>query len=569
MQINKGNGRSLYFKLLYKGCIIAVAMASCTKQPLAMKESSQAKNQKHEMGQGKAQLQIINDCGCNYFLLLSINSIMLLPSSRFSAIVPLMTKDEKDALRRVLKELADLFLIPVVSRISLKTSDIKGDAFIKLKNKIESKSQSLASKAVEDSEMTYGAFVWEKISAVKVALRKEIANLLRDGALRSLNSEWIEDSTSCKKCITKNKKKLHEIMSLLWQQGPISNRILMNSRDVLQKTWNMNGVTYEGYSFIIPSSYLVALDDALKMQSTQEVTKKYVKFLEDCMSSPVFYNNVSHLEEVLKPSSLGQAYDIDAICKEIGEIPSKQSNALRNPVKTKHKKRIPIKSQPLFINGKEDDSLAIAQAQPSSSNRLCLIDIATLLKNYCVADRVTKWSRNPNALLNHFETAKAGSYDAQYKYHNDTIDRVIKQKIIHDLIPINCLLSCADACNYFTYEEQDGRIVRNASVIVKNQDTEEFRMLDIVIGKEDNIIFHQALRRPKTVEETLRFPKDILIGNDYKNDNRAYLFEEDERSIHKDFTTQSYIVNITSKSNEKLTKTIHVLPYQKLNLSNR
>ncbi|AWN81505.1 hypothetical protein DK880_00171 [Candidatus Cardinium hertigii] len=30
---------------------------------------------------------------------------------------------------------------------------------------------------------------------------------------------------------------------------------------------------------------------------------------------------------------------------------------------------------------------------------------------------------------------------------------------------------------------------------------------------------------------------------------------------HKDLTTQSYIVNITDKNNEALTKTIRVLPF--------
>ncbi|AWN81535.1 hypothetical protein [Candidatus Cardinium hertigii] len=580
--INKGNNKSSYFTLLYTllgiGCI-AVATISCIKQPLTMKGCSTTKNQCDKGKEEGSKSTPDNCCNKNEILfsfpVVCINDIMLFPNSKFSTIIKLIMPDEQASLRDILE---------FITRTNLKSA---GDFFLfrdrgsggqqeledpirnmqEIINKcINNKIKNLVSKAMQHKEMTYGAYIW-RFNKEKKQLHFDIAKELKKQGTRRISSEEEKSlpfANKCEECNLMNKMEpqLNHLISLLFQQEIIANRIAMNlCMDAKQAITDLDntGIPCNIYRYEMPRNEWRELCSALTTQSVEKVTEQYVKFLEACMN-PAVDRKIPNLTKILEEKN--QAYNIDAVCKEIGDVFPTQLNITQ----TKNKNKTIKTKNPIAFKSKSLSTTllpAIDQAEQSSNKPLFeqielfeQINLSLLPNMNSLDKRVVKWSKNMNWLTKYYQKAEANSYDGQFKDKNKDLATLSEEKIKHDITPIHFLLACADVDHYFQRRD-DKDNTRTAFIMIDNQLIKRFGMVDIALA--DNIIYHQAIRFPEIVEKTLHSPIDSTTEI-CKDTEEAYQYIEG-RSIVKDLTTQAYIVRIKEKE-ERFSKDIHVFPFR-------
>ncbi|WP_162534141.1 hypothetical protein [Candidatus Cardinium hertigii] len=441
--------------------------------------------------------------------------------------------------------------------------------------------RSIVGHAIEDQEMTYGEFAWGfdtkriqfLIQARRSIIQKEGFSFGSAGLAYSQKSE---PPCDCKRILDNDtkKKKLHQVMSCIWRRESIFSRMLMNLfMDDNQNKIDNNDSKYrcKKYMHKVPKPIFITLAKALKNQSVEEVTEKYEKLLIDSMNQGVQMEDIEE-EDIKKALGVAEPNtsrdDVNALSTRIEETGQKKSNGLPKPI-NKAKKQIATKSKPLAINRWEEensekaiDPPAIDQLQLSNSGveferEAIPINLSSLHTKYKLHARVKKWSLPVNTIWDHFQQAPKNSYDWQFKAVNKNPTNLIKEIVKHDLTPIYYLLEREDADKYF-YTRRDNNI-RTAAVLVKNQNMEKYGMVDIAIGN-NNVIYHQSIRFLKKAEETFSAISKNDEGNevDQADDNAAYQIVPG-RCIQKDPITKAYIVHITNKDNQELTKEIHVL----------
>ncbi|WP_184891127.1 DUF1609 domain-containing protein [Candidatus Cardinium hertigii] len=545
------------------------------------------------------------------FPILCINDVMFLPSSKFYEIVKLLSKEEQKSLQDYLIILTKNTLNQVKEEFSFKVPYIQENGNLniesghvkscksymasvkkieeteEIKNKIirsrqdindiiEYQAKKLVKKAMQDSTRTYGDYLFQLAKEEKIRLRNAILKKLQTLGFHFSPKNSKDDiiKKMCENCliIDNNKQKINQVMSHVWQNEAIANRILMNlcvNDNKETADWNKQGVVI--YKYAIDLDILLSLCKALENQTIEEVTEKYEKFLMARMKPASGSAIMPTIEEVLAEPSSKECKTVDMLCEEIKGININKNQCIRDVAST-NKKKFVGKSKPLSTNrqkkGSEEAMVPLSfddQVELLSSSQLLTI-IPSISSGYKIHPRVKKWSRPPKWLFDYFQQVPENSYDGQFKDKNKDIDHIIKEKIKHDIIPIQNLLAREDEGNYFMHRGN----TRTAAVIVENQGIKKYGMVDIAITA-DNTIYHQAVRFSGT-EEVLRsqIPNYDSNKDGAEKEDNSDLYEPIGRNIVKDPLTQEYIVNIPGKSKKcknkefanKLTTTIHVLPYR-------
>lgn len=417
---------------------------------------------------------------------------------------------------------------------------------------IQTHTRTFVNTAMNNSTMTYGAYMWG-IEKSKQSIRTKIENILEQFNIKKSTPIRRKRCAECSNIIRRSAE-FDKIVSSILSNESISNRLMMKlfANDTVDKETTNVSI----YSFEIPLDDLRVLYKQLDSKSNDDVTKLYQNYLLSKME------NLSMAESTFQ-DFLTQGYinplDDPALMAQLEEISIQSSNHQCKSTKAKNKKnkQTNLKHQQTKQSPKTGRGDKVASESTETYNYNIQQELIELAQSsYGLDPRVRKWSKPLDKLLGYFKNPKS-SYDAQFTEINKDRNRVMEEKIRHDIIPIQYLLDRPDATNYFITKGN----TRSAAVRLEvGHARKEYGMVDITIDTTDEkpVIYHQMFRKAKP-EETLRFFAPNVGDKDNVEEDDNYVYEG--RSIVKNISNQSYIITIPD-GDAKLSKKLYVLPYR-------